>query len=287
MKSTDKKNLARERISPSDAFIIALLSAGTVVMLFPFFWMLVTSFDRSAVVSMPFPPRLYPLEPSLHPYKVAFTNVRLPLYIVNSLLIAAGTIVFSVSSALLSGYALSKIHFRGHKVALVIVLSVMMIPFESTMISKYLLVNSMGLLDTYWALFLPAIVYPFGTYLAKQFFDTLPDALREAARIDGAGETSIFLRVYMPLCGALTATLSILQFLESWNDLLWPLLTLNSVSKFNIQIGISTFMVEKINQPMPAIIMAITAISVVPILVVYLFLQRYIVEGIAMQGIKQ
>ncbi len=277
----------KRRVKTFDAIIMVLLTIGAVVFAIPFVWMVMTSFDKGAVVTAPFPPRFYPKEFSLYPYIVAMTNVKLLSFVKNSLVISVGTIVFSVGSAFLSGYALSKIRFKGSKWVLVLALSMMMIPFESTMVSKYMMFSKMGLLDSYWALFLPALSYPFGTFMAKQFIDGLPDSLREAGKIDGAGEFTIFSRIFLPLCNAVLATMVILQFLATWNDLLWPLLVIQNMDKYNIQIGMAMFSQDKGAAPMPAIMMAVTTLSILPVLAIYLFLQRYVVEGIATSGIKQ
>jgi multiple sugar transport system permease protein len=152
--------------------------------------------------------------------------------------------------------------------------------------------NRLGLVNSYWAFYLPAISYAFGTFFAKQYMDTLPDTLREAAIIDGAGEFRAFFKIFLPLCGTLVATLTILQFLANWNNLLWPLVVLNDQNKYTIQIGLAMFKssvgeVGVSGNPFPAITMAGTVISLIPVLLVYLFLQRYIIQSIALSGIKQ
>lgn len=271
----------------SRALIAAVLSVGSLMMIVPFLWMLITSFDWGARLNIPFPPRLVPREFSIRTYEVAFLNIDMLKYIFNSIVVAGGVIAVSLLSALLSGYALSKIRFRGAGVVLVLALSTMMIPFEMTMIPQYLLFNNLGLLDTYWAFYLPALNYAFGTFLAKQFMDQLPGTLREAAIIDGANEWLVFWRVYFPLCTPIVATIIILQFLGVWNDLLWPLLVLSDAAKYTIQLGLAMFTYNQGLNRMPAIIMAATTVSLLPVLILYLFLQRYIVESIALTGIKQ
>ncbi|MBW7456143.1 carbohydrate ABC transporter permease [Paenibacillus sepulcri] len=267
--------------------LMILLAFGSLFMIIPFIWMLSTSFDWSARLELSFPPRFFPAEPSMKNYQAAFTNVPMLRYIVNSLIVSIGTIVISVLSALLSGYALSKIRFRGATVVLVLALSTMMIPFEMTMIPQYMMFSKFGLLDSYWAFYLPAIGYTFGTFLAKAFMDQLPGALREAAIIDGAGEGTVFWRIYLPLCAPIVATLVILLFLGVWNDLLWPLLVLKSADKFTIQLGLGMFAYNNGLNRFPSIILAATTVSLLPVFVLYLFLQRYIIESIALSGIKQ
>ncbi|PQP90696.1 hypothetical protein CPT76_05240 [Paenibacillus sp. AR247] len=198
-------------------------------MIVPFLWMLVTSFDWGARLNITFPPKIWPEEPSIRTYEVAFTNIKMFRYIINSIIVSAGVIVVSSLSALLSGYALSKLRFKGASLVLLLALSTMMIPFEMTMIPQYLLFSKLGLLDNYLAFYLPALNYAFGTFLAKAFIDQLPSSLREAAILDGAGEFTVFGRVYLPLCTPIIATMIILLFLGVWNEMLWPLLVLKTL----------------------------------------------------------
>ncbi|UVI33001.1 carbohydrate ABC transporter permease [Paenibacillus spongiae] len=278
----------RKRRGSTGQWVITLvLLAGSLVMIVPFLWMVMTSFDWGARLNITFPPKLWPEEPSIKPYRAAFTNIPMMNYIFNSFLVSVGVILVSAMSALLSGYALSKLRFKGSNAVLLLALSTMMIPFEMTMIPQYLLFSKIGLIDTYWAFYLPALNYAFGTFLAKAFIDQLPSALREAAIIDGAREISVFWRIYLPLCTPIIATMIILLFLGVWNDMLWPLLALKSASKYTIQIGLAMFTYNNGLNQQPAIIMAATAVSLIPIVVVYLFLQRYIIESIALSGIKQ
>ena len=277
----------RKKISLNQWILFAILSLGSFVMIVPFLWMVSTSFDWAARLQISFPPRFWPEELSLKPYEAAFTSINMLKYIMNSILVSAGVILISTLSALLSGYALSKLRFKGSNLVLLLALSTMMIPFEMTMIPQYLLFTNLGLGDNYLAFYLPALNYAFGTFLAKAFFDQLPTVLREAAILDGAKEISVFSRVYLPLCTPIIATMVILLFLGVWNDMLWPLLILKSADKYTIQIGLAMFTYNNGIDKQPAIIMAATAVSLIPVVVVYMFLQRYIIESIALSGVKQ
>lgn len=265
--------------------LMTALSVGSVVMIVPFVWMVLTSFDWGARLNIPFPPRLWPKELSVKTYEAAFTNIPMLKYMLNSMIISIGVIVVSLMSALLSGYAISKLKFKGSMIVLVLALSTMMIPFEMTMIPQYLLFAKIKLLDTYWAFYLPALNYAFGTFLAKSFIDQIPSSLREAAIIDGASELKVFFKIFLPLCIPIIATMVILQFLAVWNDLLWPLLALKTPDKYTIQLGLAMFTYNKA-QSLPSIIMAATTVSLIPIITLYLFLQRYILESIALSGVK-
>ncbi|GIN58631.1 sugar ABC transporter permease [Lederbergia ruris] len=281
-----KYNSMKKTKLVGNIIISSILLVGSGIMIIPFVWMLLTSFDWGARLNIPYPPRFWPKEFSIKTYQLAFTNMPMIKYMINSLIISVGVILISLMSALLSGYAISKLKFKGSMVVLVLALSTMMIPFEMTMIPQYLLFSKIHLLDTYWAFFLPALNYAFGTFLAKAFIDQTPSSLREAAIIDGAGEFRVFFSVFLPLCIPIVATMAILQFLAVWNDLLWPLLALKTPDKYTIQLGLAMFRVNK-TAPLPSIIMAATTVSLIPVVTLYLFLQRYIVESIALSGVKQ
>ncbi|WP_237391566.1 carbohydrate ABC transporter permease [Paenibacillus dendrobii] len=277
----------RKKISLNQWILTVVLFLGSFVMIVPFLWMLITSFDWAARLHINFPPRLWPEEPSIRTFEAAFTSIKMFRYITNSIIVSAGVIIISALSALLSGYALSKLRFKGANIVLLLALSTMMIPFEMTMIPQYLLFSKLGLVDNYLAFYLPALNYAFGTFLAKAFFDQLPTTLREAAILDGAKEISVFSRVYLPLCTPIIATMVILLFLGVWNDMLWPLLILKKATKYTIQIGLAMFTYNNGIDKQPSIIMAATTVSLIPVVVVYMFLQRYIIESIALSGIKQ
>jgi multiple sugar transport system permease protein len=279
------KNSRRSK-KVADWILTGVLLTGSLIMIIPFIWMVLTSFDWAARLKIPFPPRFWPEEFSFKTYQMAFTNIPMLKYMINSIIVSVGVIVVSLLSAVLSGYAISKLKFKGANIVLLLALSTMMIPFEMTMIPQYLMFAKIKLLDTYWSFFLPALNYAFGTFLAKSFIDQLPGSLREAAIIDGANEFTVFVKVYLPLCIPILATMIILQFLAVWNDLLWPLLALKTPDKYTIQLGLAMFSYNK-DLPLPSVIMAATTVSLTPVIVLYLFLQRYIVESIALSGVKQ
>ena len=272
--------------------IYLILGLGGIMMIIPFIWMLSISFDLKAVATVPFPPTLLPGEFTFQNYTGAIRSLHLGRIYSNTFIVTGGVIIISLTSAFMSGYAISKIKFRGAHIILIMCLATMMVPLESTLIPLFMLFNKLGMINSYAAFYLPAASYAFGTFLVKQYMDTLPDSLREAAIIDGAGDYTIFLRIFLPLSKTLIATLVILQFLANWNNLLWPLIVLNDPAKFTIQIGLALFKssvgeVGVSGNPFPGITMAGTVLSVIPVLLVYIFLQKYIVQSIALSGIKQ
>lgn len=272
------------------ASLVVILGIGSLTMIIPFWWMVSTSLDMSAMFNMIMPPRFWPAEPSLNAYRMAFINVPMLRYMFNTFLVAAGNIIVSVLSAVCAGYALSKIKFKGRTVILMIALSTLMVPSEVMMVPRFYLFQRLGLVDNYFAFWLPAAAYAFGTFFVKQYMDSIPDSLRESARLDGASDFRIALQIYMPLCGALIATLIVLQFLGTWNDFMWPMIILSNPSRYTLQLGMAMFSMNQggvSSIQLPAVRLAITSVSIIPVLIVYLFLQRYIVASIALSGVKQ
>lgn len=269
----------------NQAIIWIVLCALGLIMIAPFVWMLSVSFERMANIQPPFPPKLIPEIPSTFNYNMVFENGYLFNAYKNSLIVTVGSVALSVSSAILAGYAFSKGNFRGKKILFMIVLSTMMIPFQSRLIPMHKMFYKMGLLNTYWPVILPTILYGFGILLSKQYFDQLPDSLREAARIDGAGEMAIFFKIFAPLTGPISATMIILSFMANWNSFLWPLIVLTDQKMRTVPIYLSTFSMEG-GERLAGLTMGLAAASIIPILIVFLALQKYIVESVALSGLK-
>ncbi|MCM2979414.1 carbohydrate ABC transporter permease [Niallia circulans] len=256
-----------------------------VVLMAPFVWMISVGFDRTANIVMPFPPRLIPEAVSFFNYGIVFENGRLIQAYLNSAIVTVSSVFLSVSASLLAGYAFSKGKFKGKRVLFVIVLCTLMIPMEPRLIPLYTFFNQLGLLNTFWPLILPSVISGMLIFLCKQFFDQLPDTLREAAQIDGAGEFKIFFRVYLPLAGPIAATMVILSFIWSWNDFMWPLVVINDLNLQTIPLYLASFSLEN-GSSLGGLTMALATVSVLPIVIVYLFLQKYIIQSIALSGVK-
>ena len=265
--------------------VIIVLLLMLAVVLIPLLWCIVLSFDRKAVSALP-EFSLIPHEFSVFNYQVAFTTIPLVRYYLNTIFVTVVHTVLAVFFALMCGYAFAKGRFIGKNFWFVFMLAVMMIPFESRMVPLYLQYKSWGLLDTYAPLLMGACAYVYGIFFSRQHIEAIPDSLRESAYIDGASEWRIFLRIIIPLSKPLIATLSILQVLSNWNSYLWPLVVLRSSEKQLISVGVSVF-----NAQQDAIYygprMAVAVISAIPLSIMFLFLQKYIVQSVAVSGIKQ
>lgn len=265
--------------------LITVLLLLLVVILIPLVWCIVLSFDRKALSTLP-EFSLLPHEFSLFNYEVAFNTIPLVRYYINTIFVTVVHTFLAVFFALMCGYAFAKGKFVGKQFWFIFMLAVMMIPFESRMVPLYLQYKSWGLLDTYAPLIMGACAYVYGIFFARQNIEAIPDSLRESAYIDGASEWRIFLQIIIPLSKPLIATLSILQILSNWNSYLWPLVVIRSSEKQLISVGVSVF-----NAQQDSIYygprMAVAVISAIPLSIMFLFLQKYIVQSVAVSGIKQ
>lgn len=273
-----------ELITKIVQFIVLLLVG--ILMMIPFIWMISVGFDRTANIHLPFPPKLIPDEISTFNYELVFENGKLVRAYINSAIVTGATVLLSVSASLLAGYAFSKGEFKGKKILFVLVLATLMIPIEPRLIPLYKLFNSVHLLNTFWAVILPPVVNGMLIFLSKQFFDQLPDSLGESAQLDGAGEFKIFHKVYLPLAGPVAATMVILSFIWSWNDFMWPLIALTDVSLQTVPLYLASF-AQNNGTNIAGLTMALATLSVLPVIVVFLFLQRYIIQSIALSGLKE
>lgn len=265
--------------------LITVLLLLLVVILIPLVWCIVLSFDRKALSTLP-EFSLLPHEFSLFNYEVAYNTIPLVRYYMNTIFVTVVHTFLAVFFALMCGYAFAKGKFVGKQFWFIFMLAVMMIPFESRMVPLYLQYKSWGLLDTYAPLLMGACAYVYGIFFARQNIEAIPDSLRESAYIDGASEWRIFLQIIIPLSKPLIATLSILQILSNWNSYLWPLVVIRSSEKQLISVGVSVF-----NAQQDSIYygprMAVAVISAIPLSIMFLFLQKYIVQSVAVSGIKQ
>lgn len=275
--------MRKKRIRKNITIVVLLFFL--VLVLIPLYWSVVLSFDRTATTTLP-PFSFLPKEFSLFNYEYAFKTIPLVTLYRNTIVVTLVNTLLSVFTALMCGYAFAKGKFALKNFWFIFMLAVMMIPFESRMIPLFLQYRDWGLLDTWAPLMLGSFAYVYGTFFARQNIDAIPDSLRESAFLDGAGEWTIFLRIIIPLSKPLIATLCILQILSNWNSYLWPLVTIKSTAKQMISVGVAMFNAQQDNiyyGPR----MAVAVISAIPLTILFLFLQKYIVQSIAVSGIKQ
>ncbi|MBI4923496.1 MAG: carbohydrate ABC transporter permease [Devosia nanyangense] len=262
---------------------IALI-LGAVVMLAPFLWMVATSLSRKANVSMPRTPSLWPPDPSLFNYFIASDNLPIVRLYLNSLLVVGVTTGGYLLFSSLAGYAFAKGRFPGKSVLFIAFLATLFIPFETRMIPLYLFMGQLHLTNSYGALILPFLAGGFGTFLMRQTIAGIPDELIEAARIDGASELRIFFQIVLPLCKPTLATLAILNVIWRWNDVLWPLLVTSNRDLFTVTQGLA--MAGRSQGIYTGVALATAVMAILPVVVAYLFLQRYVIRSVVSSGVK-
>jgi multiple sugar transport system permease protein len=265
-------------------WLYAVLTAGLVVVVLPFAWMVVSSFKPEAEVRA-VPPTWWPHTVTTENYRHLFTQLDFPTYFLNSAIVAIAVAVGNMVFCSMLGYALAKLEFRGKRLLFGLVLGTLMVPGVVTFVPLFVLTTNIGLTNTLPGMILPFLAGPFGVFLMRQYILTIPDDLMQAARIDGAGELRIFFSVVLPLCGPAVATLGVLTFLTSWNNFLWPLVVATSEDKYTLPVALALYAVGQ-NATQYGLLLAGSVVVVLPVLAVFLLLQRHIMQGIAMTGIK-
>ena len=258
-----------------------LLFAGGIMMVAPIAYMISTSLKWPHEI---YNLALIPDEPHFENYAYVLEDGRFYVWFINSMIIATVTTVSNVLFDSLVGYTLCKFRFPGRYIVFIAILSTLMIPTEMLVIPWYLMSQAFGWLDSYWGIMFPGLMTAFGTFLMKQFFETVPDDFIEAARIDGLNELQIWWTVAMPLVRPALAALAIFVFLGNWTAFIWPLIVTNSVEMYTLPVGLSSFSDEADVQW--ELIMTGAAISTVPTLIVFLIFQRFIIRGVVMAGLK-
>ncbi len=261
-----------------------LLGGWSLITLTPFLWMISSSLKDFGQI-FKFPPDLVPDPIVWENYSRLVTGFPFFLWVYNSAVVAVSVTIGHVISCSLAAYAFARIRFRWRDRLFLLYLATMMVPFQVTMIPTYVLMKYLGLIDKLAALIIPGVLGgPFGTFLLRQFFMTIPEELEDAARIDGAGYFTLYARIIMPLSKAALATLAVFVFLSNWNDFLWPLVIINSSDRKTLPVGIAG-MVGQFNSEW-GLLMTGATLSVLPMLAIFILAQRYFVQGITLTGLK-
>jgi multiple sugar transport system permease protein len=259
------------------------LVLGAVVMLLPFAWMLSTSLKEQAAALL-VPPHWIPDPVVWNNYPDVLQNLRFGRYFTNTAIVTAGRVVGQLVTCSMAAFAFARLRFRGRDTLFALYLAALMVPFQVYMIPDFILMRSLGWLNTYQAMILPGAFSAFGIFLLRQAFLKIPRELEEAAIIDGASPPWLLWKVILPLSGPSIAALTIFTFLASWNDLLWPLIVTRTDDMRVLSVALALLQGQyQTNWPW---LMAGSVMSTVPVLIVFLFAQRYFIEGIAMTGIK-
>jgi len=272
-------------LNPSKRVTIIIgigLTIGALATAFPFIWM-VTSSVKPQQESVSYPPTILTVHPTLTYFKELFTQLDFGRYLLNTIAVVLIGFVglFFIAMA---GYAFAKFEFRGKGFLFFLVLATMMIPVQLTMIPTYLILSRMKLTNTLIGIAMPTLVSAFGIFLFRQFMSTLPSEIFEAAKLDGAGEWLIFLRVVIPMSMPIIAVQAVLTFIAGWNSFLWPLIIANDQNLYTLSVGLS--LLNKQISANPSLEMAAATLMVLPILLVFIIFQRFIVQGFALSGLK-
>ena len=271
------------RMTPGRWAIWALLLAGGLMMIFPVYWMFATAFaPRGSLLDGSL--RLWPPSLTLDNLRQAWESQPVGRWVVNSVLTTVAGVAITVLVSLLAGYAFAKYRFRGRNVVFLAILLTVMVPIQVIMVPEFLVVAKLNLVGTLWAVILPRAAEGIAVFIARQFMLGIPDELLEAARLDGAGELTVFRRVVLPLCGPLVGVLVILAFVWRWNDLIWPLVALKPDANYTLPLGLQS-MHGTFNSPVEAI-MAVSVLAMVPVIVVFVVFQRRFVQGITSTGLR-
>ncbi len=265
--------------------VYGILLLGMLITVVPFIWMFLTSMKPSSEI-IRVPPTFIPETWSLEAYKTIINDPRVPLgrFYLNSTLVAGARVMITLFTSALAGYIFAKYRFWGKNITFGFILAQLMIPFQVVMVPAYLILVKLRLVDSLWGLIIPAMVDAFGIFLMRQFIESIPSELMDAARIDGAGEFSIFLRIILPQLGAPLATLGIFTFMGTWNDYLWPLIVITTHEKRTLPLLLTWYNSQ--HSTRYDLTMAASILVLVPILIVYAIFQRWIVRGVAMTGFK-
>jgi multiple sugar transport system permease protein len=269
---------------PRSVGLHVALIVGLVVMFMPFVWMILSSFKLTQEIRR-YPTRWIPEEPTLQNYRDLFDRLDFPRYFFNSTIVAVAITAGNLLFCSMLGYALAKLQFPGKRLLLAVMLGTLMIPAFVTFMPLFVIVTNMNLNNTHLGLILPFVVGAFGAFLMRQYILGIPDDLLDAARIDGAGEYRIFFRIVLPLCGPALATLAVLTFLASWNNFLWPLVVASTEDMYTLPVALALFSIGQ-QESNVGLQMAGAAVVVVPIIVLFYAMQRYVIRGVATTGLK-
>lgn len=271
----------KKAIRPGLIITWTLLLIGGLIMVTPLLYMFSTSLKSAGQV---YDLRLIPAAPTFDNYVKVLSDGRFMRWFMNSMIVAVAVTLSNVFFDSLVGYTLAKFKFRGRYLVFIAILSTLMIPTEMLVIPWYLMSAQLGWIDSYWGIMFPGMMTAFGTFLMKQFFEGVPDDFLEAARVDGLNEFTIWWRIAMPMVTPAISALAIFSFLGNWTAFFWPLIVTTSRDLYTLPVGLSSFAVEQSIQW--ELIMTGAALATIPTLLVFLLLQRYIVRGVMLAGLK-
>ena len=265
--------------------LYVLLIAGAIFTLIPFIWIILTSFKPASEI-IKIPPTFLPQNWSFKSYETIFTDPKVPLarFYLNSTFVTVMRVLITLFTSSLAGYIFCKYRFAGRNLLFAIILAQLMIPFQVVMIPEYLILVKLKLIDSLWGLIIPGMVDAFGIFLMRQFIESIPSEMIDAGRIDGASEFGIYWRLILPQMGPALAALGIFTFMAVWNDYLFPLIVITTPERRTLPLLLTWYNSQHGSRY--DLTMAASVLVMLPMLVAYIFFQRWIVRGVAMTGFK-
>ena len=275
--------MKKNKVKLTNIIAVVVLMIGVFIMIYPFLWMLITSFKNESDIRS-FPPILFSGNYTLENYVNIWSRIPFLAYYKNTLIFAGFVTMCSIFLDSMAGYSFARMRFKGRNLLFILVLLTLMIPFQVIMVPLYSELYHFKMLNTYWGLILPRATNAFGIFMLRQFFVSLPKGLEEAARIDGCNEFQIYRIIMLPLCKPALITLIIFHFMYNWNDLLYPLIVATKPEMKTLSAGLASFMGTHVVEY--GILMAGAVLALIPIFVFYCLAQKVFVQGIAMTGMK-
>ena len=263
--------------------LYGVLVIGAAAAMLPMLWMVSASFMAPGEAGT-YPPRLLPREPTLVHYRTLFTRLQLGRFLLNSTIIALTVTTISLLVNSMAGYAFAKLRFRGSESVFRLLAAGLVVPVQVTMLPLFLLLKELGLINTYWGVILPGMASIFGIFLIRQYALAIPDDLLDAARVDGASELRIYRSIVLPTIVPILATLAIWTFLSTWNDFMWPLIVLSDETRWTLPVALANLSGEHVQDI--ELMMAGSVLTVMPVLLVFLFLQRFYIQGVTAGSVK-
>lgn len=264
---------------------MTVMAIGALIFVLPFVWMVSTSLTAPSEL-FKLPPRFIPNPIDISGYQRLFGNPALPIgrWVINSVVVALAVSSLQVLTSAMAAYGFTRFSFRGRNALFAVFLATLMVPFQVMVVPLFIEMRYLGLQETYGALIIPDMASPFAVFLLRQAFLQIPREIEEAAVVDGAGHLRLFARFVVPLSKPTLATVGVFSFMGSWNNFLWPLVVIHKPSMMTLPLGLSTMSSRFVTDW--NLLLAGTTVSVLPIIAVFLFAQRYILQGIAMSGLK-
>jgi multiple sugar transport system permease protein len=260
-----------------------LLVVTALLTVMPLLWMFSASFMPRGEATI-YPPRIVPSHVTLENYRELFTRMQFGRSFANSLIIAVGTTLFSLLLNSMAGYAFAKLRFSGRDRLFNVLVAALVIPTQVGMLPLFLMLKSVHLVNSYWGVILPSAATIFGIFLIRQFMLALPDDLIDAARIDGASEWRIYWSIVLPLARPVLVTLAIFAFMSAWNDFMWPLIVLTDSTKYTLPVAVANLVGEHVQDT--ELMMASSVLTILPVLLLFLALQKHYIKGIMMGSVK-